>query len=142
MPTGLGRPRRRGSDPVDLFASKVWNATRWSCSKLCPKLVRVFRSPSLRLEGSVHGQSEAHQEKTEMALTPWPPCAARRPRRPAWPYCPTAGCGGGSAAVRSPKLGHHHRRSHDGSYSLPLGWPIGFLASFRGLLVCINFYIS
>ena len=41
-----------------------------------------FSEPPLRLEGSVHGQSEAHQEKTEVALTPWPPCAARRPRRP------------------------------------------------------------
>ena len=86
-----------------------------------------------------------HQEKTELALTPWPPCAARRPRRPAAaggaPWLDYPGQQVAAAALCSPKLGHHHRRSHDGSYSLPLGWPIGFLASFRGLFVCLNFYI-
>ena len=50
--------------------------------------------------------------------------------------CPSAEAAGGApgldcpwqqvaaAALCSPKLGHHHRRSHDGSYSLPLGWLI------------------
>ena len=107
-----------------------------------------FSEPPLRLEGSVHGQSEAStKRRRSWRLRHGHPVlpVGRGGRRgaAAWPNCPgQQEKAAVAAALCSPKLGHHHRRSHDGSYSLPLGWPIGFLASFRGLLVCINFQMS
>ena len=90
-----------------------------------------FSEPPLRLEGSVGQSGVKHIEDGDgasavAAATLSEQHVRRRrahfyvvqverrpPRRRAQ-----------QVAVRSPKLGHHHRRSHDGSYSLPLGCTI------------------